>query len=142
MQTNLYDFLRRLQRDSSGQPGAITLTSDEKGWLDQFLQNPGVELHFKAFPTGELSNGEPLMAQNYQLAGDAEEIFCLLTEAAMQNPYFNTVLTHATRYMAQHVPNCEYCLGRVLHAQLDILDHPSWEFSPHPTTQPPNHEQY
>lgn len=131
MQTNLYDFLRRLQRDSSGQPGAITLTDEEKVWLHHFLEDPGTEIVLTATPTGELVDGEPVMAQNYRVAGEHEDIFSLLCEAALQNPTWALMLMGVARFLEIHVPTCLHCM------QMHALPYPSWEFSPHlqtPTT--------
>lgn len=126
--TNLYDFLRRILDDSTGQPpNSVNVTQEEIAWLKSFLQAPGIELHFKARKVDE-KDGEPVYAQDYAIAGDGVDVFSLLTEAMMQNANFATLVIAAGQFFKDHVPFCAEC-----QAALDEVDpsRPSWKFLPH-----------
>lgn len=133
---NLYDFLRQIRNQAAkGVPGAapisrdlyVTITRNELAWLDQFLVGPDQELHFKGKRVGGTAEN-PVVAQDYMIAGDQVDIFSLLTEAMMQNPTFAQLVQGAAKFFQDHVPSCEHCKAAVLqHA-----GHPSWEFQPHP----------
>lgn len=133
---NLYDFLRQIRDQAAkGVPGAapisrdlyVTITRNELAWLDQFLVKPDQELHFKGKRVGG-TDDNPVVAQDYMIAGAQVDIFSLLTEAMMQNPTFADLVQGAAKFFQDHVPNCQHCKDAVLRAAMK----PSWEFQPHP----------
>jgi hypothetical protein len=135
---NLYDFLRQLKRQADrGIPGAaplgngdkyfLTITEQEKGWLESFLKPADMELHFKGRRVGG-TDDNPVVAQDYLIVGDQVDIFSLLTQAMMQNPTLAELVQAAAKFFQDHVPSCEHCKAAVLQYTV----HPSWEFKPHP----------
>jgi hypothetical protein len=138
---NLYDFLRQIRDQAAkGVPGAapisrdlyVTLTRNELAWLEHFLKTPDQELHFKGKRVGGTADN-PVVAQDYMIAGDQVDIFSLLTEAMMQNPTFAQLVQGAAKFFQDHVPSCPHCKAAVLQHAMQ----PSWEFAPHPD---PNRE--
>jgi hypothetical protein len=133
---NLYDFLRALSEQAQrAVPGAAPISSGiylvigeaERDWLIQFLTEPDAELHFKAKKVGGTEE-DPVVAQDYMIAGAEVDIFSLLTEAMMQNPTFAKLIQGAACFYQDHVPTCPDCQAKVLEA---AQQPPSWEFSPH-----------
>jgi hypothetical protein len=121
--TNLYDFLRRILNDPRS-----PITEGDVEWLQQYLESPGHEIHFKAHQVGE-KNGEPVYSQHYAIAGGGEEVFSLLTEAMLQNPSFANQVVLAARFWFEHLPFCDTCKTRFFGAQQ--TGQVSWIFSPH-----------
>lgn len=131
-------------------------------WLSSFLRNPGTLIQFQSRPTGRVmrvpkekppisvlldtlaptrrppeddEDEVPEMEQHYALAGTAEEVFMLLTEAMMLNPTFASLVVGAGRYYTEHVPLCRKCSqrhnGRLAEDCPDV-EKPRWEFKPRP----------
>lgn len=134
---NLYDFLRQIK--AQGQravPGAapisrdlyITITKEQLEWLTAFLQAPGHEIHFKARQVGADPKGEPIFAQDYAIAGDDLDIFCMISEAMMQNGRFADAVIKATSFFLEHVPGCPTCRDAVNNAR---QGNANWQFNPH-----------
>lgn len=111
--TNLYDFLRKIYEQAKADDLNVVQPSDEDlRWLEQFLQAPDVEIHFRAVDTGERIAGDPVMSQNYTIAGDEAQIFSLIVEAALINPRFQKVLRVVLEFIDSHVPTCPACQNR------------------------------
>lgn len=133
---NLYDFLRRIKRYAElthvegiyDPTNKIKITEQEYDWLNQFLQAPDHELHFKAKKVGTSEEGEPMYAQDYAIAGDMVDIFSLLTEAMFQNANFASLVKSAAKFFDEHIPNCPDCKEALL--ELDPF-RTNWNFSPH-----------
>jgi DNA-directed RNA polymerase subunit RPC12/RpoP len=119
--TNLYEFLRKML-DSS------YVSLEDREWLEQFLKVPENQLDFKSRRVGG-TDDNPVMAQDYAIAGTQLDIFSLLTEAMMQNPTFADLVMGAAKFFQDHVPNCQHCKAAVLQATTKA----SWEFKPHPS---------
>lgn len=128
--TNLYEFLRRVKTDAVGPYGDFTITEDEWNWLEQYLQAPDHQIHFKARKVGE-ENGEPVYAQDYAIAGDTVDIFSLLTEAMMANSNFAGLVGAACKFFDEHVEKCPDCDARLDYAN---PEKPDWTFVKHKTT--------
>jgi hypothetical protein len=118
--TNLYEFLRKML-DSS------YVSLEDRQWLEEYLKVPENRLDFKSRRVGG-TDENPVMAQDYAIAGTQMDIFCLITEAMMQNPTFAEMIQGAAKFFQDHVPTCEHCGEAVKHA----MTKPSWEFNPHP----------
>lgn len=160
MDTNLYDFLRTIHRyaahasiDGIYDPyHKIQITQSEFDWLSSYLRNPGTLIEFRSRPTGrtqivaaaprpvlsdmvefgpDAKEEIPELEQHYALAGTAEEVFCLLTEAMLLNPTFASLVVGAGRYYTEHVPLCRKCSqrhnGRSREDCPDVQA-PKWEF--------------
>lgn len=131
--TNLYDFLRSLLDQADNQdksqcgPMPTTVTREDLDWLRQYMRAPDHQIHFKARKVGE-ENGEPVYAQDYAIAGNAVDIFSLLTEAMMQNASFAQVVGCAYRFFVDHVPTCPDCQASMADADPHFAN---WKFSPH-----------
>lgn len=123
---NLYDLLRRL-RDHAERNEIFILTEPERVFLGHYLQDPDAGIHFKALRQGG-TDKNPVYAQSYAIAGDHEVIFCLLTEACMQNPTFAELVNSAAQFMRSHVPKCPHCREALRQATM------TWEFKQHPNT--------
>ncbi len=164
MDTNLYDILNYMlagsQHPKTGEyhsRATIVLTRGQYDWLKSYLRNPGTLIEFRSRPTGRMvpvvkppisvlldvlaptrvpdEQDEPEMEQHYALAGEAEEVFQLLTEAMLLNPTFASLVVAAGRYYTTHVPLCRRCSqrhnGRLQEDCPDVV-HPRWEFKPRP----------
>lgn len=140
--TNLYDFLRRIRTEAiNASPNCVPLTEQptkyvaiteqDLDWLKQFLRAPDFKLEFKATKTGETPQGEPVYAQDFAIAGEAVDIFCLLTEAMLQNHQFADQVVAAASFYREHVPKCPDCSKRHFSNQKPVM---SWDFSPHKST--------
>lgn len=135
---NLYDLLRKLQDQArKNLPGAAPLGASDKTYvllspsdiefLNQYLHAPDHQIHFKARKIGD-HNGEPVYAQDYAIAGETVNIFCLLTEAMMANSSFAAVVGAALKFFYEHVPNCPDCDARLDYAN---PEKPDWTFVTH-----------
>lgn len=142
--TNLYDFLRELFSYAQGVPAGgkadgiqratlIPLSEDQFAWLAQYVAAPENLLEFKANKVGEKEDGEPIMAMDFAIAGDGLEIFCMVTEAMVQNFQFADIVLKAASFYRDHIPNCPQCSKRHFGQQKPVLN---WDFSPH---QPDDH---
>lgn len=130
--TNLFDFLRWIKSEVEhhgfhNKNFALTISEEQYAWLQQFLHPSDMELHFKGRRVGG-TDDNPVVAQDYLIAGDQVDIFSLLTEAMMQNPTFADLVQGAAKFFQDHVPNCQHCKDAVLQHAMQ----PSWEFTPHP----------
>lgn len=137
--TNLYEFLRKLKAQADRAISVnkklgesdnwfCSMTTAERDWLEEFLQVPENQLDFKSRRVGG-TDDNPVMAQDYAIAGTQLDIFSLLTEAMMQNPTFADLVMGAAKFFQDHVPNCQHCKAAVLQATTKA----SWEFKPHPS---------
>lgn len=137
--TNLYELLNKiLTAAKRSVPGAVplgnsdkrfvALSDDEIAWIEQFLDQPDLQLHFKAKHVRNTPEGEPVYAQDFAIAGAPDTIFCMLTEAMLQNHQFADLLMMATSFYKEHVPKCPECSKRHFSGQKPKLD---WTFSPH-----------
>lgn len=122
--TNLYDLLRRIRTRGK----LFVITNDELEWLDQYMAKPDHELHFKARKVGHNEQGDPIYAQDYAIAGEALEVFSLVTEAMLQNASFASLVGAAHSFYTKHVPTCPECLEAM--AEVDPMD-PVWKFETH-----------
>lgn len=154
MDTNLYDFLRRLHTFASRPDGSwspthrLMISSLEFEWLATYLRNPGTVIEFRSRETGRIINLQPnealvsdglMLAQrqapelekHFSIAGDPQEVFALLYEAMMLNPLMAEVMIGAARAYKEASPLCRACSQR--HPGQPItdcpdLENPSWEF--------------
>lgn len=137
--TNLYDFLRQLKAQAEKAiPGAaplanadrifVTISQADREWLAQYMTDPENLIQFKANKVGEQPDGEPIMAIDFAIAGNGLEIFCLLTEAMLQNFQFADQVLKAAAFYRDHIPGCPDCSRR--HFGQDRPDL-NWIFSPH-----------
>lgn len=101
--TNLYDLLRRLLNDPR-----TPLTADDTTFLENYLTAPDVLINFKARRVGG-TDEEPVMAQDFQIAGEGLEVFCLITEAMVNNYQFAGIIQNAVGFYRDHIPNCPIC---------------------------------
>lgn len=138
---NLYDFLREvLNQAENATPGAAPIAGSDKiyiivdkndvEWLQQYLQEPETDLHFKAREIGNV-NGEPMYAQDYAVKGTPVDIHSLITEAMLQNHQFADIVVSAAGFYREHVPKCPDCSKRHFSSEKPVLN---WEFQPHKTT--------
>lgn len=124
---SLYQFLQDLV---DAGPGEI-VSGKEIAWAKQFLQAPGHELHFFARETGQVVGTEKVYFQHYAMKGEPEDIFCLVTEAMLQNPTFAQLILGARDFYLNHAPLCRHCSqrhnGRFPQDCPDVTK-PTWEF--------------
>lgn len=141
--TNLYEFLRHVQAEAAEQlprlnpenaakykytgPLVIKIARAEFDWLEQYLETPDVEIHFKAKQTA-LENGEPVLASDWRLSGDNAFVFELLTEAMLLNANFAETVRLAAKYFDEHVPTCPDCQNAIGEAAERGTD---WTLKPH-----------
>lgn len=127
--TNLLQFLKRVKADATGTPPfTVNITRQELEWLDQFLNDPDHEIHFKARILPGADPDNPVVEQDYMIAGEEINVFCLLTEAMLQNTTFAVTVQRAARFYQEHVPGCEACKATILES---TRRGPNWKFSPH-----------
>lgn len=137
--TNLYDFLREIKGRANSRPinaaplgtdaYLVPITPAELDWLESFLQPADHEIHFKGKkqPGGDPEN--PVVAQDFMIAGAEVDIFCLLTEVMLQNSTFASLVLGAAKFFQEHVPTCPECKQQVLEAATREVT--AWIFSPH-----------
>jgi hypothetical protein len=134
--TNLYDFLREILSYAQGVPAGgepdgiqratlIPLSEDQFDFLKQYMTEPDVQVHFKARRVGG-TDEDPVTAQDYAIAGDAVDVFSLLTEAMLANYQFANLVNAASRFYWEHVGNCPECLKHT--KRPPFLN---WDFKPH-----------
>lgn len=153
MDTNLYDFLRRIQQEVThdgkyDEANELIILREEYEWLTTFLRNPGTVIEFRSRPTGRMipltadqalvSGGvmladreEPELEKHFAVAGSPQEVFALLYEAMMLNPLLAPVMVSAARAYYEASPLCRACSNRHPGKPVDDcpdLEHPSWEF--------------
>lgn len=116
--SNLYDFLRKML-DS----GYVSL--DDREWLENYLKAPDVLINFKARRVGG-TDENPVMAQDFQIAGDGLEVFCLITEAMVNNYQFAEIIQGAVGFYREHIPNCPICSTKHFGPKEPTKD---WNFS-------------
>jgi hypothetical protein len=128
--TNLYEFLRRIYHESTGMPPyTVTMTPDEITWLRQYLQAPDTHINFKAKATGAFQDGEPIMEMDFTMAGDGLELFTLICEATLRNPFFGSLILKAAAFYRDHVnSDCPHCYDKQTIPQrvdLNFVPHPN-----------------
>jgi len=138
---NLYELLRHVHKmASNGVPGAaplsrdryVTINDEQLAFLEHYLQGEDVVLHFKARKVSEQADGEPIMAQDFQIAGEGFEVFCLITEAMVNNYQFATIVQNAVGFYRDHIPTCVHCQKKHFGQEPPDLD---WQFNhPKPAT--------
>lgn len=133
---NLYELLRHIHKmASNGVPGAaplsrdryVTISDEQLAFLEHYLQGEDVVIHFKARRVGG-TDEDPVMAQDFQIAGEGVEVFCLITEAMVNNFQFATIIQNAVGFYRDHIPNCIHCQKKHFGQELPDLD---WQFA-HP----------
>lgn len=116
--TNLYELLRGIVAQADSRPpGAAPISSDhlvainpeELEWLRNYLTAPDVLINFKARKVGEEPDGEPIMAQDFQIAGDGFEVFAMICEAMINNYQFADMINRANAFYRDHIPTCLCC---------------------------------
>jgi hypothetical protein len=121
--TNLYDFLRYIREEH--QTGDVTLSPEQLQFLEEYLSPPDVIINFKAHRVGG-TDDDPVMAQDFQIAGDGLEVFCLITEALMNNYQFAQIIQKAVAFYREHIPTCPICAPKHFGA---IAPANNWIFS-------------
>jgi hypothetical protein len=140
--TNLYELLRQILATyddpitgldpNNTEPGQLVRVSPEMAdFIRNYLTGPEVLINFKARKVDTNAEGEPIFAQDYQIAGPPEEVFCLLTEAMIQNYQFATLIQGAASFYRDHIPTCAHCqkrhFGSAEPERNWIFDHPKPE---------------
>src|SRR5688572_11883757 len=129
--TNLYDFLREIHRRASADSNplkTITISEEEKAWIERFMWEPDFELHFKATMMPNTATEENVYSQDYAIKGHTSDIFSLIAEAMLQNPSFADVILLAARFYSSHKSDCRDCLDAVI---LTDGKENQWKFTPH-----------
>lgn len=137
--TNLYELLGQIlakyDRPDTGfnpsntAPGQLVhITPDMADFIRNYMRAPDVLINFKARKTGQDERGEPVMAQDFQIAGDPFEVFVLLCEAMVQNFRFAEMVERALAFYQDHIPTCPVCLPKYMGV---IPADQTWNFS-HP----------
>lgn len=136
--TNLYELLAAVlanyDKPSTGfdpnncAPGQLVhITPDVAEFIRNYLKAPEVLINFKARKVGEQADGEPIMAQDFQIAGEGFEVFCLITEAMVHNYQFAETIQKAVAFYREHIPTCPICapkhFGAIAPAQNWIFSH-------------------
>jgi hypothetical protein len=110
--TNLYDFLREINRRASADSNplkTITISEEEKAWIERFMWEPDFELHFKATRMPNTSTEENIYSQDYAIKGDTVDIFGLFTEAMLHNTNFAKIICAAAEFFYSHANKCKNC---------------------------------
>lgn len=127
--TNLYDFLRRIADEVKHGESHIFIRQEEVTWLNQYLQSPEHELHFKARQVGyDEIKKEPIMALDLAVGGDGLEIMAMICEAMVQNFQIADIVLKAASFYRDHIPTCPECQKRHFGLNTPAKD---WTFTPH-----------
>lgn len=121
--TNLYEFLRFIRDEYD--TGDVNLSPEYLKWLDDYLQAPDVLINFKARRVGG-TDEEPVMAQDFQIAGEGLEVFYLITEAMVNNYRFAKIIQSAVGFYRDHIPKCPICAPKHFGSKEPPKD---WQFS-------------
>lgn len=106
--TNLYDFLRNIKEQAQGPHGDAVISEEQWNFLEHYLAGEDVLINFKARRIGG-TDENPVMAQDFQIAGEGLEVFCLITEAMVNNYQFAQIVQNAVGFYRDHIPNCPIC---------------------------------
>lgn len=132
--TNLYELLAGIANQArNGVPGAaplsrdryVTITDEQLEFLENYLKAPDVLINFKARRVGG-TDEDPVMAQDFQIAGEGLEVFCLITEAMVNNYQFAQIIQNAVGFYRDHIPNCPICAPKHFGAREPAKD---WTFT-------------
>lgn len=137
--TNLYDILRKIKAQADKAVSVnkklgesdnwfASITTEELDWITNYLKPADMELHFKAAKIDQNEQGEPIYSQHFQIVGEGVDVFCLLTEAMLQNHQFADQVVAAASFYREHVPKCLDCQKRHFSLERPVLN---WKFLPH-----------
>lgn len=127
----LYEFLGNILSTAKASGGTIHLIEEEVAWLEAYLAPADFLINFKAHKVGETEKKEPIYRQDYQIVGDGADVFCLISEAMLQNHQFAEQILTAASFYKDHVPKCPDCSKRHFGQKRPVMN---WNFQPHKQT--------